>query len=142
MSHTLEELLRSLAAAGRGVDVSSLVDDIEALVEDDPAGSRTAVWSFTGDEVIRLRLVGFLGDPRDADVLAAGLAGPQLRRTALEGLTNQPDVERVDAVARSLLDDADPMVRSRPLDADQSRLRITSAQRHVRTSNLCRQRAG
>ncbi|GAA4244374.1 hypothetical protein GCM10022255_007190 [Dactylosporangium darangshiense] len=30
----------------------------------------------------------------------------------MEGLANQPDVERADAVARSLLDDADPMVRS------------------------------
>src|SRR5438034_2668502 len=62
---------------------------------------------------MRLRLVGFLGDPRDFDVLVAALADPQLRATALEGLTNQPDVERADAVARSLLDDADPLVRSR-----------------------------
>jgi HEAT repeat protein len=62
---------------------------------------------------MRLRLIGFLGDPRDFDVLAAGLADPRLRCTALEGLANQPDGERVDAVARSLLDDADPMVRSR-----------------------------
>jgi HEAT repeat protein len=95
------------------VDASLLVDDIEALVEHDPEGSRTAVWSFAGDEGIRLRLIGFLGDPRDFDVLAAGLADPQLRYTALEGLANQPDAGRVDAVARSLLDDADPNVRSK-----------------------------
>jgi HEAT repeat protein len=31
----------------------------------------------------------------------------------LEGLTNQPDSERVDAVARSLLGDSDPMIRSK-----------------------------
>ena len=113
MSATLDELLRAFAMAGPGVDVSSLIDDIEALVEDDPEGSRSAVWSFAGDEGMRLRLVGFLGDPRDFDVLVAGLTDPQLRFTALEGLANQPDVERVDAVARSLLDDADPLVRSR-----------------------------
>ena len=95
------------------MDVSPLVDDIEALVEEDPAGSRSAVWSFTADEGIRLRLIGFLGDPRDFDVLAAGLADPRLRYTALEGLANQPDADRVDGVARSLLDDADPRVRSK-----------------------------
>jgi HEAT repeat protein len=113
MSATLDKLLRALATAGLGVDVSPLMDDIEALVEDDPEGSRSAVWSFAGDEGMRLRLVGFLGDPRDFGFLAAGLADPQLRSTALEGLANQPDVERVDAVARTLLDDADPSVRSR-----------------------------
>lgn len=31
----------------------------------------------------------------------------------MEGLANQPDAERVDAVARTLLADADPLVRSR-----------------------------
>lgn len=113
MSATLDKLLRALAAAGPGVDMSPLIDDIEALVEEDPENSRSAVWSFAGAEGIRLRLVGFLGDPRDFDVLAASLADPQLRSTALEGLTNQPDVERVDAVARALLDDVDPLIRSR-----------------------------
>ena len=43
MSRTLDELLRELAVAGRGVDAPLLVDEIEALVEDDPEGSRTAV---------------------------------------------------------------------------------------------------
>ena len=71
MSATLDKLLRALAAAGPGVDVSPLIDDIEALVEDDPEASRSAVWSFAGDEGMRLRLVGFLGDPRDFDVLVA-----------------------------------------------------------------------
>ena len=113
MSATLDKLLRALAAAGPGVDMSPLIDDIEALVEEDPENSRSAVWSFAGAEGIRLRLVGFLGDPRDFDVLAASLADPQLRSTVLEGLTNQPDVERVDAVARALLDDVDPLIRSR-----------------------------
>ncbi|BFU46676.1 hypothetical protein KRMM14A1004_49130 [Krasilnikovia sp. MM14-A1004] len=92
--------------------MSPLIDDIEAIVEGDPEGSRTAVWSFAGDEGMRLRLVGFLADPRDFEVLAAALADPQLRYTALEALANQPDAERVDAAARSYLDDADPMVRS------------------------------
>jgi hypothetical protein len=81
VSRALEELLRELAVADRGVDVSLLVDDIEARVEDDPEGSRTAVWSFAGDEATRLRLIGFLGDPRDFDVLAAGLADAQSRYT-------------------------------------------------------------
>jgi len=113
MSKTLDELLCALATAGPGVDLSPLIDDIESLVEDDPEGSRAAVWSFAGDEAMRLRLVGFLADPRDFDVLAAALADPQLRHTALEGLANQPDAERVHALARALLDDADPMIRSR-----------------------------
>jgi HEAT repeat protein len=112
MSGTLDALLRALAAAGRGVDASALMDEIESLVEADPEGSRTAVHAYAGDEGIRLRLVGFLGDPRDFDVLAAGLTDPQLRFTALEALTNQPDTERVDGVARSFLADPDPMVRS------------------------------
>jgi HEAT repeat protein len=113
MSAALDKLLRALVAAGPDVDVSPLIDDIETLVEDDPEGSRSSVWSFAGDEGVRLRLIGFLGDPRDFDVLAAGLADPRLRSTALEGLTNQPDIERVDTLARTLLDDADPFVRSR-----------------------------
>ncbi|WP_432843820.1 HEAT repeat domain-containing protein [Dactylosporangium sp. CA-092794] len=93
--------------------MSALIDEIEAFVEDDPEGSRAAVWAYTGDKGMRLRLVGLLGDPRDFDVLAAGLADPQLRYTALEALANQPDAERVDAVARSFLDDDDPAVRSK-----------------------------
>ncbi|MGK5684035.1 HEAT repeat domain-containing protein [Actinoplanes sp. URMC 104] len=113
MSVTLDELLRALAAAGPGEDVSPLMDDIEALVAEDPDGSRSAVLSFADDGGVRLWLVGLLADPRDFDVLAAALADPRLRATALEGLMNQPDVDRVDAVARRLLDDADPLIRSR-----------------------------
>ncbi|GAB3849006.1 hypothetical protein ACFPIJ_52045 [Dactylosporangium cerinum] len=114
MSETLDELLRALAAAGRGVDASSLMDEIELLVEEDPEGSRTAVYAYAGDEGMRLRLVGFLGDPRDFDVLAAGLADPELRFTALEALTNQPDADRVDAVARSFLVDLTRWFGRRP----------------------------
>jgi HEAT repeat protein len=113
VSRALDELLRELAAPGPGVDVGLLVDDIEALVEEDPEGSRAAVLSFAGGEGMRLALIGFLRDPRDFDVLAAGLADPQMRDTALEGLGNQPDADRVDAVARSLLDDANPRISSR-----------------------------
>ncbi|MER7279312.1 HEAT repeat domain-containing protein [Dactylosporangium sp. NPDC000244] len=113
MSQTLDELLLALVAAGADEDAASLIDEIEGLVEDDPEGSRAAVWSYAGDEGMRLRLIGFLGDPRDFDLLAAHLADPRLRHTALEALANQPDAERADAVARSLLDDADPRVRSR-----------------------------
>nr|BFE58898.1 hypothetical protein GCM10020063_034240 [Dactylosporangium thailandense] len=105
MSQTLDELLRALVAAGADID------EIEELVGDDPEGSRAAVWSYAGDE--GMRLIGFLGDPRDFEFLAAHLADPQLRHTALEALANQPDAERADALARSLLDDADPRVRSR-----------------------------
>jgi HEAT repeat protein len=106
--------LRALnAAVDRGVDVTSLTDDIEALVEDDPEGSRTAVHAYTGDEGLRLWALGLIGDPRDFDVLAGGLADPLLRFTALEGLANQPDADRVDAVVRLFLDDPDPKVRSR-----------------------------
>jgi len=63
--------------------------------------------------MMRLWAMGLLGDPRDFDVLSAGLVDPGLRFTALEALANQPDADRVDAVARSFLSDPDPMVRSK-----------------------------
>jgi HEAT repeat protein len=114
MPATLDELMRALRpAVDRGVDVSSLTDAIEALVDNDPEGSRAAVYAHSGDEPMRMWVLGLLGDPRDFDVLAAGLADPHLRFTALEGVANQPDADRVDGVARSLLDDPDPMVRSK-----------------------------
>src|SRR4051812_44551308 len=62
VSRTLGELLRVLAAGGRGVDASSLMDEIESFVEEDPEGSRTAVYAYADDAGMRLRLVGFLGD--------------------------------------------------------------------------------
>jgi HEAT repeat protein len=114
VSGTLDQLLRELRAArDRDVDVSSLTDAIEAQVEADPEGSREAVHGYAGDEGMRLWAVGLLRDPRDFDVLAAGLVDPELRLTALEALASQPDAGRVDDVARSLLDDPDPAVRAK-----------------------------
>ncbi|MEV6969836.1 HEAT repeat domain-containing protein [Hamadaea sp. NPDC051192] len=114
MSVTVDELLQALHAGVAGkLDVSSLTDAIEALVEAQPEDSRKAIHAYTGDERLRLWALGLLGDPRDFPVLAAGLADPELRSTALEALAGQPDATRVDEIARSFLDDADPMVRSR-----------------------------
>ena len=90
-----------------------MVDDIEALLEHDPEGSRNAVHAYAGDEGMRLWALGLIGDPRDFDTLAAGLDDPLLRYTALEGLANQPDLDRVDAIARSFLGDPNPKVRSK-----------------------------
>ena len=109
----LDELLHALRAADPAADKDALVDAIEALVADDPDGSRTAVLAHAGDELMRVWALGLLGDPADFDVLAAALSDPRLRYTALESLANQPDADRVDAVARSLLDDPDPAVRSK-----------------------------
>ena len=113
MPEALDELLNALRiAVDRGHDVSPLTDEIEALVEDDPDGSRVAVYAFDGDEMIRLWAIGLLGDPRDFDTLTAALVDPDLRFTALEALTNQPDAGRADDVARSLVNDPDPKMRS------------------------------
>jgi HEAT repeat protein len=113
VSDSLIELLQALTTAvGRGADTTSLVDDIEAQLEHDPEGSRTAVLAYTGDEGMRLWVLGEIGDPRDFDTLAGGLDDPLLRYTALEGLANQADRDRVDAIARSFLGDPDPKVRS------------------------------
>jgi len=114
VSDTLDELLQALHTGVAGkLDVSSLTDAIEALVEAQPEDSRQAIYAYTGNEGLRLWAICLLGDPRDFAVLAAGLADPQLRATALEALANQPDAVRVDEIARSFLDDPDPMVRSR-----------------------------
>ncbi|MFC5754861.1 HEAT repeat domain-containing protein [Actinomadura rugatobispora] len=113
MPETLDELLCALRAADPAADKDSLVDAIEALIADDPVGSRTVILGHAGDEEMRVWALGVLGDPADFGRIAAALADPGLRFTALEALADQPDVDRVDAVARSLLDDPDPMVRSK-----------------------------
>ena len=110
----MTELLHTLdAAVDRGVDVTSLTDDIEALLDDDPDGSRIAVHAYTARAGTRLWALGLIGDPRDFDILAGGLDEPLLRPTALDGLANQPDADRVDAVVRPFLGDPDPKVRSK-----------------------------
>jgi hypothetical protein len=81
-----------------------LTDEIEALLEEDPKGSRTAVHAYAGDERGCASGFGHLGDPRDFDVLAAGLADPKPRFPALEALADQTDADRVDAVARFVAD--------------------------------------
>jgi HEAT repeat protein len=114
VSATLGELLRFLGAAvRRGVDVSTMVAAIEALVEDDPEACRTEIYAFDGDDITRLWALGLVGDPRYVDVLTARLADPTLRFTALEALANQTCSDRVDTLARSLLHDPDPNVRSK-----------------------------
>ncbi|MFF5078149.1 HEAT repeat domain-containing protein [Actinoplanes sp. NPDC000266] len=111
---SLGELLPVLhAAVQRGDDVSDLVDAIEAHVEEDPEGSRTAVRAYSGDDGLRLWVLGLVADPRDFDVFDAALADPELRLTALEAVSHQPDTDRVDAIARSCLDDPEARVRSR-----------------------------
>jgi HEAT repeat protein len=114
MSERLVELLQRLRVGiDRNQDVSSLADAVENLVEADPEGSRDTVLAHTGDEGTRLWVIGLLGDPQDFDLLVSALADPELRSTALEALTNQADTDRVDEIARSFLDDPDPMIRSR-----------------------------
>jgi len=80
---------------------------------DDQHGSRAAVLAHAGDEEMRVWTLGLLSGPADFDVLAAVLAGPRVRYTALEAVANQPDADRVDAVIRSWLNDPDPAVRSK-----------------------------
>lgn len=109
----LDDLLRALhVAVAQGADVSSLTDEIEARVEDDPDGSRPAAQAFAVNAMIRLWALGLLGDPRDFDTLNAGLVDPDLRFTALEALAHQPDAGRVDDVARSFVNDPDPRIRA------------------------------
>ncbi|MCP2324146.1 hypothetical protein HDA40_002653 [Hamadaea flava] len=52
---TVDELLEALHAGVAGkLDVSSLTDAIEALVEAQPEDSREAIYAYTGDEGLRL----------------------------------------------------------------------------------------
>lgn len=116
MPETLGELLQALRAADSASEKDQkdqLVDAIEALVADDPEGSREAILAHAGDEQMRVWALGLVGDPADFDLIAAALDDPELRYTALEALASQPDAGRVDDVARSLLDDPEPMVRSK-----------------------------
>jgi HEAT repeat protein len=113
MPETLAELLDALRAADPATDKDPLVDAIEALVADDPEGSRAVILAHAGNAQLRVWALGLVGHPADFDRIAAALADPQVRYTALEALANQPDADRVDAVARSLLDDPDPGVRAK-----------------------------
>ncbi|GIE29591.1 hypothetical protein Ait01nite_026360 [Actinoplanes italicus] len=111
---TFGELLHALrAAADRGADFRDLEDDIEHLAEHEPEASRAETLAYTGDEEMRIWALGLIGDPRDRDRFVAALDDPDLRFTALEALGNQPDRDHTDRIARTFLDDPDPMVRSK-----------------------------
>jgi HEAT repeat protein len=113
MAETVAGLLMQLSAAtDRGADVSPLTDALQTLIAADPEGTRAAVLAYAGDERTRLWAIGLLADPRDVGLLEAALADPRLRCTALEALAVQPAGDRVDALARSCLDDRDPRVRA------------------------------
>jgi HEAT repeat protein len=105
--------LRASVASGAWWDTDPLVEAIENLIEDEPEACRAVILGYDGDEMGRLWALGLVGDPADFDRIAAALGDPELRHAALEALGNQPDADRVDAVARSLLDDTDPRIRSR-----------------------------
>jgi HEAT repeat protein len=113
VAENVTELLNALRAAiDGGAETSELADAIEALAEQDPESCRAAAYACP-DDGMRLWALGLVADERDFDVLAAGLADPALRYTALEALANQSDTDRMDAVARPLLADPDPAVRSK-----------------------------
>jgi hypothetical protein len=115
MPASLDELMHALHAADPTTDKDPLVDAIEALVADDPEGSRAVILAHDGYASTCLWALGLLGDPADVDLIAAALADPDpgLRYTALEALSNQPDLDRIDALARSMLNDPDSSVRSK-----------------------------
>jgi HEAT repeat protein len=113
MPEALDALLASLLTTIDTGDAAALMDEIENLVEDDRVGSRSAILAYPGDAGTRVRLLGFLADPHDFDAIAACLSSSDLRYTALEALTSQPDGARVDTVARLFLEDTDPRVRAK-----------------------------
>ncbi|MFC5186822.1 HEAT repeat domain-containing protein [Actinomadura harenae] len=89
------------------------MDEIETIIMTDPEGSRATVLASQGDERLRLRALGEVGDPADFGLITAALGDPALRCAALEALAGQPDADGADALARSYLDDPTPDVRSR-----------------------------
>jgi hypothetical protein len=48
----------------RNADVSSSTDMIEALVDEDPEGSREAAYAYSGDEMMRLWAIGLVAEVR------------------------------------------------------------------------------
>ena len=111
---TFGELLHALrAAADRGADVSAIEDDIEHLAEHAPEASRADALAHPGDEQMRIWALGLIGDSRDRDRIVAALADPGLRFTALEALGSQNDRDDTDRIARTLLSDPDPRIRSK-----------------------------
>ncbi|MDG6103437.1 HEAT repeat domain-containing protein [Dactylosporangium aurantiacum] len=130
MARTLRDLLHAMDAVCDCAD--PVVDEIEALVAADPAGSRRHILAHPGSPLTRLWALGLTADPADLDELTATALQPPtptgdgggdqdqradagdraLRHTALVALGNQPDRARVDAVARSLLTDPDPGIRA------------------------------
>ncbi|MBO3741774.1 HEAT repeat domain-containing protein [Actinoplanes flavus] len=114
MERSFGELLRALReAVRRGHDITAIEDDLDHLAEFEPEASRVQALAYTGDESGRLWGLGKIGDPRDLEVFVAALDDPALRMTAFEGLGQQPDRVRVDAVVRPYLHDGDPRTRAR-----------------------------
>lgn len=108
------ELLRALREAVRaGHDITDIEDDLDHLAEFEPEASRAEALAYTGDEMGRLWGLGKIGDPRDLELFVVALDDPALRATAFEGLGQQPDRVRVDAVARPYLRDPEPRTRAR-----------------------------
>jgi HEAT repeat protein len=101
----LDDLLHALRAADPVVDKDALVDAIEALVTNDPEGSRKAILAHAGDEQMRVWALGLLGDPADFDMVLGwhlgGLGGPAAEAT-LRILLTDPDEQVRKFAARGL----------------------------------------
>ncbi|MEV0562723.1 HEAT repeat domain-containing protein [Dactylosporangium sp. NPDC050588] len=106
----LERLLHAMRDVRDCAD--PVADEIDELVAADPAHSRAVILAHTGDEVTRLWALGRLGDPLDLPAVAAALTDPALRHVAMEALGGIRDAAGVDAVARPLLADPDPVIRA------------------------------